>query len=73
MAQEENRTRKDKSFMVPVDEIRKNDYDLTINKYREVEKEAKVYRPTSEIFADLKKNYDESLELMKSLEDMLKD
>lgn len=73
LAQEENRTRKDKSFMVPVDEIRKNDYDLTINKYREVEKEAKVYRPTSEIFADLKKNYDESLELMKSLEDMLKE
>lgn len=73
LAQEENRTRKDKSFMVPVDEIRKNDYDLTINKYKEVEKEAKVYRPTSEIFADLKKNYDESLELMKSLEDMLKE
>lgn len=73
LVQEENRTRKDKSFMVPVDEIRKNDYDLTINKYREVEKEAKVYRPTSEIFADLKKNYDESLELMKSLEDMLKE
>lgn len=73
LAKEENRTRKDKSFIVPVDEIRKNDYDLTINKYREVEKETKVYRPTSEIFADLKKNYDESLELMKSLEDMLKD
>lgn len=73
LAQEENRTRKDKSFMVPVDEIRKNDYDLTINKYREVEKETKIYRPTSEIFADLKKNYDESLELMKSLEDMLND
>lgn len=73
LAQEENRTRKDKSFMVPVDEIRKNDYDLTINKYREVEKETKIYRPTSEIFADLKKNYDESLELMKSLEDMLKE
>lgn len=73
LAQEENRTRKDKSFMVPADEIRKNDYDLTINKYREVEKETKIYRPTSEIFADLKKNYDESLELMKSLEDMLND
>lgn len=73
LAQEENRTRKDKSFMVPVDEIRKNDYDLTINKYREVEKETKIYRPTSEIFVDLKKNYDESLELMKSLEDMLND
>ena len=35
---EENRTRKDQSFLVPVDEIRANDYDLSINKYKEVEK-----------------------------------
>ncbi len=35
---EEKRTRKDHSFLVPVDEIRANDYDLSINKYKEVEK-----------------------------------
>ncbi len=35
---EEKRTRKDQSFLVPVDEIRANDYDLSINKYKEVEK-----------------------------------
>jgi type I restriction enzyme M protein len=35
---EESRSRKDKSFLVPVDEIKKNDYDLSINKYKEVEK-----------------------------------
>lgn len=35
---EEERTRRDQSFMVPVEEIRENDYDLTINKYREVER-----------------------------------
>ena len=35
---EENRTRKDQSFLVPVEEIRANDYDLSINKYKEVEK-----------------------------------
>ena len=35
---EESRTRKDQSFMVPVSEIRDNDYDLSINKYKEVEK-----------------------------------
>lgn len=35
---ENERTRKDKSFFVPVDEIRANDYDLSINKYKEVEK-----------------------------------
>ena len=35
---EEIRTRKDQSFIVPVDEIKANDYDLSINKYKEVEK-----------------------------------
>ena len=35
---EESRSRKDQSFLVPVDEIRSNDYDLSINKYKEVEK-----------------------------------
>ena len=35
---EESRSRKDQSFLVPVDEIKKNDYDLSINKYKEVEK-----------------------------------
>lgn len=35
---EEERTRKDKSFLVPVEEIRENDYDLSMNKYKEVEK-----------------------------------
>ncbi|MBQ6045849.1 MAG: SAM-dependent DNA methyltransferase, partial [Bacteroidales bacterium] len=35
---EESRTRKDQSFLVPVDEIRANDYDLSINKYKDVEK-----------------------------------
>ena len=38
LADEESRSRKDQSFFVPVDEIRGNDYDLSINKYKEVEK-----------------------------------
>lgn len=38
LKEEENRTRKDQSFLVPVDEIRANDYDLSINKYKEVER-----------------------------------
>lgn len=35
---EDSRTRKEQSFLVPVDEIRANDYDLSINKYKEMEK-----------------------------------
>lgn len=34
---ENSRTRKDQSFFVPVDEIRANNYDLSINKYKEIE------------------------------------
>ena len=38
LAAEKSRTRKEQSFLVPVDEIRNNGYDLSINKYKEVEK-----------------------------------
>lgn len=38
LAKEADRTRKDRSFLVPVEEIRANDYDLTFNKYKEVER-----------------------------------
>ena len=48
---EEQRTRKDKSFLVPVDEIRNNDYVLSINKYKEVEREKVEYEPTEVIMA----------------------
>ena len=38
LAGEADRTRKDQSFMVPAEEIRANDYDLSFNKYKEVER-----------------------------------
>ena len=47
LAAEENRTRKDQSFIVPVDEIKANDYDLSINKYKEVEKVKVEYEQPS--------------------------
>ena len=40
---EETRTRKEQSFFVPVDEIREKGYDLSINKYKEIEREKIVY------------------------------
>ena len=46
---EEQRTRKDKSFLVPVDEIRNNDYVLSINKYKEVERDKVEYESTEVI------------------------
>ena len=38
LAGEETRTRKDQSFLVPVADIRANDYDLSFNKYKEIER-----------------------------------
>ena len=73
LEEEKNRTRKDKSFMVPKDEIVANDYDLTINKYREVEREVVIHRATVDIFADIeasKKNEEAALE---KLLEMLKE
>ena len=40
---EAERTRKDQSFLVPVEDIIANDYDLSINKYKEVEREKVEY------------------------------
>lgn len=68
---ERNRTRKDQSFFVPVQEIIDNDYDLTINKYKEVEKEVKVYRPTKEILADIEATQKEMIEAFEELKKML--
>ncbi len=48
---EAQRSRKDKSFLVPVDEIRSNDYVLSVNKYKEVEREKVEYEPTDVIMA----------------------
>lgn len=48
-----NRTRTEQSFLVPVDEIRANDYDLTLNKYKKIVREPKKFRPLNEIFNDI--------------------
>ena len=51
---EQERKRTDKSFLVPKKEIVDNDYDLSINKYKEVEYKPVEYPPTSEIMANIR-------------------
>ena len=46
---EVNRKRTEKSFFVPVEEIRENGYDLSINKYKEIEYEEVKYDSPQEI------------------------
>ena len=69
---EETRTRKEQSFLVPVDEIRNNDYDLSINKYKEIEREKVVYDSVETILARLDKSEKEYIkgysELVRMLE-----
>ena len=52
---EESRCRKEQSFFVPVEEIRQNNYDLSINKYKEIEREKIEYEPVADILARLEK------------------
>ena len=68
---EKSRERTEKSFMVPVQEIRDNDYDLSINKYKKVEYKAVEYPPTKEIIADLKNLNKELEKTLDELEKML--
>ena len=56
---EESRTRKDQSFFVSKDEIVANDYDLSINKYKEVEKVKVEYESPKTVFKRIAKLQDE--------------
>lgn len=51
---EDNTDKKAKHFFVDVDEIRNNGYDLSINKYKEIEYEEIQYEEPSKILADIK-------------------
>ena len=54
---EAGRERTEQSFMVPADEIRENNYDLSINKYKKIEYIAQEYPPSSDILAELNSLY----------------
>ena len=65
-----DRKRTDQSFLVDKKEIINNDYDLSINKYKEVVYEKVEYPPTSEILAEietLNKEIEKNFEELKAL------
>ena len=70
---EKDRKRTDKSFMVPKQDIVDNDYDLSINKYKEIEYVAVQYPPTSEIVANIRELEISINKEMDELERLLKD
>lgn len=69
--QENTRVRTDKSFLVPVSEIRDNKYDLSINRYKEVVYEEKVYEKPAVIIEQIEVLDQERADLLKQLKEML--
>ncbi len=70
---EKDRKRTDQSFFVDKQEIVDNAYDLSINKYKEIEYIPVEYPPTSEIMENLRTLEKEVQESMAELEKMLGD
>jgi type I restriction enzyme M protein len=68
---EAKRARTDKSFMVPVKEIRDNKYDLSINRYKEVVYEEKVYEKPEVIIEQIEELDKERNILLKDLKKLL--
>lgn len=70
---EANRSRKEQSFFVPVQDIIDNDYDLSINKYKEVEREKVEYEPIKDILARLQQTEGEYAKGFEELKEMLEE
>lgn len=73
LSAEENRQRTEQSFMVPVEEIRDNGYDLSINKYKEIVYEKVEYEPTSVILGKINALESEIQQELAELQKMLKE
>lgn len=71
MDAEKERKRTEQSFLVPVDEIRDNAYDLSINRYKETEYEEVQYEDPKVILASIKLLEKEIIEGLEELEGLL--
>lgn len=71
LEREGDRKRTEQSFLVPKKEIVDNEYDLSINKYKEVEYVAVKYPSSREIMADLRELEIKIGEEMDALENLL--
>ena len=69
--EEQVRARTEKSFFVPKEEIVENEYDLSINKYKEIVVEKKEYENPKVILKRVIEMEDEIQQKLKELEDIL--
>lgn len=70
---EVERARTEASFMVPFEEIRENDWDLSINRYKEIVYEEVAYEPPMEIIGEIRKIDAERAKVLEGLEMMLQE
>lgn len=73
LEKETGRKRTEQSFFVDKSEIVENEYDLSINKYKEIEYVPVEYPPAKEIMAELNRLEQEIAGEMKKLEEMLEE
>ncbi len=71
LEEEQKRARTEKSFFVPKEEIVENDYDLSINKYKEIVVKKKEYEDPKVILKRVMDMEDELQQKLKELEGML--
>ena len=69
---EDTRSRKEQSFFVPVEEIRDNNYDLSINKYKEVERVKVEYESPEVIMERVMARQEEIAKKLLSIKEQLK-
>ena len=69
---EHNRKRTDQSFLVPLSEIKANDWDLSINRYKEIVYEEIKYDPPKTIIADIEKLDQDRNQALKALKALLR-
>ena len=68
---ENNEDRAKKNFFISIEEIKSNDWDLSINKYRKEKQEEVVHRESTSIIKEAKKEVKELLDGFEELEKVL--
>ena len=68
---EASRSRTEQSFLVPFDEIKANDWDLSINRYKEIVYEEVEYAPPAQIIAEIEQLDGERAEALRVLKGLL--
>ena len=71
-AEEVGRARTEQSFLVPKQEIVDNSYDLSLNRYKEIEVEEVEHRDPLEIIAELEQLDDQIRAGLAELKEMLR-